>query len=96
MNVPAAIANPARQASFVKREAQERMSVSVSSHARYEIRFTRNELSDDLATNRHEYCGLSPSSVFLISICHPCTEYGAQDNAQHVQNLSVPAIQTDV
>jgi hypothetical protein len=52
MNVPAAIANPARQASFVKREAQdqnERVCIVA-----YEIRFTRNELSDDLATNRHE------------------------------------------
>jgi hypothetical protein len=28
--------------------------VSVSSHARYEIRFTRNAFSGDFATNRHE------------------------------------------
>jgi len=32
----------AREASFVKREAQDGMSMSVPSHARYEIRFTRN------------------------------------------------------
>ena len=44
----------AREASFVKREAQDGKSVSVSSHARYEIRFTRNALSGDFATNRHE------------------------------------------
>jgi hypothetical protein len=36
------------------REAQGRMSMSVSSHARHEIRFTRNALSGDFATNRHE------------------------------------------
>jgi hypothetical protein len=28
--------------------------VSVSSHARYEIRFTRNAFSGDFATNRHK------------------------------------------
>ena len=48
----------AGEASFVKREAQDGMSVSVSLHARYEIRFTRNVLSGDFATNRHELCGL--------------------------------------
>jgi hypothetical protein len=42
------------EASFVKREAQDGKSVSVSSHARYEIRFTRNALSGDVAMNRHE------------------------------------------
>jgi hypothetical protein len=31
----------------------------VSSHARYEIHFTRNALSGDFATNRHELCGLT-------------------------------------
>jgi hypothetical protein len=35
----------AREASFVKREAQDAMSVSALSHASYEIRFTRNALS---------------------------------------------------
>jgi len=44
----------AREASFVKREAQDGKSVSVSLHARYEIRFTRNALSGDFATNRRE------------------------------------------
>jgi len=44
----------AREAWFVKREGQDGKSVSVSSHARYEIRFTRNALSGDFATNRHE------------------------------------------
>ena len=44
----------AREASFVKREAQDGKSVSVSSHARYEIRFTRNAFSGDFATNRYE------------------------------------------
>jgi hypothetical protein len=44
----------AREASFVKREAQDGKSVSVSLHARYEMRFTRNALSGDFATNRHE------------------------------------------
>jgi uncharacterized protein with beta-barrel porin domain len=39
----------AREASFVKREAQDGMSVSVSSHASYEIRFTRNAFSGGLA-----------------------------------------------
>jgi hypothetical protein len=34
----------------VKREAQDGMNVSVSSHARYEIRFTRNALSGDFTT----------------------------------------------
>jgi len=36
------------------REAQDGKSVSVSSHARYEIRFTRNARLGDFATNRHE------------------------------------------
>ena len=40
----------AREAAFVKREAQDGKSVSVSSHARYEIRFTRNALVGDFAT----------------------------------------------
>ena len=44
----------AREASFVKREAQDGKSVSVSLHARYEIRFTRNALSGAFATNLHE------------------------------------------
>ena len=57
-----------REASFVKREAQDGQSVSVSLHARYEIRpatgsgrpepvegrFTRNARSGAFATNRHE------------------------------------------
>ena len=43
-----------REASFVKREAQEGKSVPVSFHARYEIRFTRNALWGDFATNHHE------------------------------------------
>jgi len=44
----------AGEASFVKRETQDGKCVSVSSHARYEIRFTRNELSGDFAANRQE------------------------------------------
>ena len=43
-----------RGSATLAREAQDGMSVSVSSHARYEIRFTRNALSGDFATNRHE------------------------------------------
>jgi hypothetical protein len=39
----------------VKREAQDGKSVSVSLHASYEIRFTRDALSGDFATNRYEY-----------------------------------------
>jgi len=31
-----------RKALFVNREAQDRKNVAVSSHARYELRFTRN------------------------------------------------------
>jgi len=46
-----------RRSSFVNREALCGMSVSVSLHAKYEIRFTRNARSGDFATNRHEYCG---------------------------------------
>src|SRR6266850_469786 len=45
------------------REAQEGKSVSVSSHARYEIRFTRNALWGDFATNRLEQCGQNSSRV---------------------------------
>ena len=48
----------AREASFVKRESQDGRSTSVSLHARYGIRFTRNALLSDFATNRHELCGL--------------------------------------
>jgi hypothetical protein len=52
MNVSAAIADPPLLR--VKREAQDRMSVSVSTHASLEIRLTGNALSGDFATNRHE------------------------------------------
>jgi hypothetical protein len=51
---PASGVLEAREVYLVKREAQDKMSVSVSSHARHEIRFTRNALSGDFATNRHE------------------------------------------
>jgi hypothetical protein len=54
MNASAEIADPLlRTSSLVKREAQGGMSVSVSSYAKYEIRFTRNALSGEFVTNRH-------------------------------------------
>jgi hypothetical protein len=52
MSVSAAIADPLL--SHVKREAQDGKSLSVSLHARYELRFTRNALSGGVAMNRHE------------------------------------------
>jgi hypothetical protein len=52
MNVSAAIAVPLRLR--VKREVQDGMSLSISSHARYAIRFTRNALSGAFATNLQE------------------------------------------
>jgi hypothetical protein len=60
MNASSAIADQLLRAlSLMKRETQGGMSVSVSSHARYEVRFTRNALSGNFATNRHESCGLT-------------------------------------
>ncbi len=50
----------AREVSFVKREAQYGKSVSVSSHARDEIRFTRNALSGDFTRSHHDKYGLVP------------------------------------
>ena len=47
----------AREASFVNREAQDGMSVSVSSLARYEIRFTRNAGSGIFAASRMNNAG---------------------------------------
>ncbi len=43
-----------RRSAALACEAQDGKSVSVSSHARYEIRFTGNGLSGGVATNRHE------------------------------------------
>jgi hypothetical protein len=53
----------ARETSFVKHEAQDGKNESISTHARYEIRFMRNALSGDFATNLHESCGLWDSPV---------------------------------
>jgi hypothetical protein len=47
MNISAAIVNP--RLLRVKRELQDGKSVYVSSHARYEIRCTKNVLSGDFA-----------------------------------------------
>jgi len=43
-----------RRSAALASEAQDGRSLSVSSHAKYEVRFTRNGLSGGVATNRHE------------------------------------------
>ena len=35
------------------------------------------------------------SPAFLISICQPRADYGAKNNAQHVQNMFIPAIRRE-
>jgi len=39
---------------------------------------------------------VKPHSVFLTSICEPCSDYRAKNNTTHIQYMPVPAIRANV